>query len=357
MVSKDFWNNKRVFITGHTGFKGSWLSLWLSELGADVTGYALEPPTEPSMFKVCDIEKKINSVISDIRDYGRLKSEINKCEAEIIIHMAAQPLVRESYNNPVETYEINVMGTVNLLQAVRECKSVKAVLNVTTDKCYENKEWEKGYKEIDRLGGFDPYSNSKACSEMVTSSFRNSFFNSKTYEDHGVAIGSARGGNVIGGGDWAEDRIITDCVKSVMVEQPLLIRNPKATRPWQYVLEPLRGYLMLAQALFENGSEFAKGYNFGSTEDNAKEVVYLVDKFCHLWGNGATYNIDKNSHPHEAAFLKLDCTLAKNELKWEPKLDIDTALSMTVQWFKEYKEGSNMSEFTIGQIKSYMENE
>lgn len=357
MYSKDFWKDKKVFLTGHTGFKGSWMSLWLSELGANVTGYALEPPTEPSMFKVCAVSENINSIIADIRDYDRLKLEIEKSEPEIVIHMAAQPLVRESYNNPRDTYEINVMGTVNLLQAINECGGVKAVVNVTTDKCYENKEWQKGYKESDRLGGFDPYSNSKACSEMVTSSFRNSFFNKEKYDDHGVALGSARAGNVIGGGDWAVDRLITDCVRSVTEGKEILIRNPNAIRPWQHVLEPLRGYLMLAEALYEKGAEFAKGYNFGPIDEDAKEVTYIVAKFCTLWGDNASYSVDEGDHPHEATFLKLDCTMAKDELKWEPEINIDEALSTTVLWFKAYKAGRNMKEFSLEQIKSYMENE
>ncbi len=357
METKEFWNGKKVFLTGHTGFKGSWLSLWLSSLGAEVFGYALEPPTEPSMFEVCKVGDLIESTISDVRDIDALKKVINNFSPDIAIHMAAQALVRESFENPVETYAINVMGTVNFFEALRESKSVRAIVNVTTDKCYENKEWDQGYKETDRLGGYDPYSNSKACSELVTDAFRNSFFNIENYSEHKVALASARAGNVIGGGDWAIDRLVADFVRSVLECKELLIRNPCAIRPWQHVLEPLDGYMKLAQALYESGPLFAKGWNFGPNDSDARDVEYVVDRFCSSWGGGASYKIDKGEHPHEATYLKLDCTMARSELNWSQRLNIGEAIDLTVDWVKAYKNGSNMRNFSLKQINEYMKKE
>jgi len=354
MIDSEFWKGKKVFLTGHTGFKGSWLSLWLTMMGAEVTGFALEPPTKPSLFELCNIEKKVNSVIGDIRDYNKLHKTINDYKPEIVIHMAAQPIVRESYINPAETYEINVMGTVNLLETIRKSKGIKAVVNVTTDKCYENKEWLWGYRENEPLGGYDPYSNSKACSELVTSSYRNSFFNSDTYKDHGVALATARAGNVIGGGDWAKDRLIPDCIRSILDGSPIIIRNPNSIRPWQHVLEPLGGYLLLARKLYEYGSEYASAWNFGPDDKDCKTVGYIVSKMCELWGEGAKFNLDNGSNPHEANFLKLDCSKSKYKLGWEPKWSLDTALEKIVDWTKAYKSKKDLEAVCYAQIKEYM---
>ena len=272
-MDKLFWRNKKVFLTGHTGFKGAWLSLWLQHLGAEVTGFALKPPSNPSFYDVTDISKNMVSIEGDVRDFNALKEALVNSNAEIVFHLAAQSLVRLSYENPIETYSTNIMGTVNLLEAVRNCSSVRSVVNITTDKCYENKEWLWSYRENEPLGGYDPYSSSKACSELVTSSFTNSFFNPKSYEIHGVAIATARAGNVIGGGDWSKDRLIPDILNSVINKQPVKLRNPRSVRPWQHVLEPLDGYLKLAQKLYEAGGEYSSAWNFGPKEEDAKSCV------------------------------------------------------------------------------------
>lgn len=295
MVEKTFWHNKKIFVTGHTGFKGSWLCLWLTALGAKVTGYALEPPTEPNLYKLCKIDTYIESNIADIRNIDSLWNAMSTAQPDIVIHMAAQPIVLESYRHPVATYAVNVMGTVHVLEAVRKCKSVRAVINVTTDKCYENKEWVWGYRENELLGGYDPYSNSKACSELVTSAYRSSFFNPRDYKSHGVAIATARAGNVIGGGDWAPGRLVPDCVRALLKGEKIIIRNPGAIRPWQHVLEPLNGYLLLAQRLYEEGPRYAEAWNFGPCDDDVKSVQWIVERLCSKWGNNVSYAIEKKS--------------------------------------------------------------
>jgi len=354
-VNKDFWHKKKVFITGHTGFKGSWLCLWLNKLGAEVYGYSLQSPTTPNMFELCNLGSMVTSILGDVRDREKLKSYICRIRPEIVIHMAAQPLVRESYANPAETYEINVMGTVNLLDAVRSCPGIKAIINVTTDKCYENKEWYWGYREDDPLGGYDPYSNSKACSELVTAAFRNSYFNPDTFDKHGVALATARAGNVIGGGDWAKDRLVPDCIRAILEGREIVIRNPKAVRPWQHVLEPLSGYLLLAEELYTQGIKYASSWNFGPKESDAKPVGYIVEKICTLWGNKASYVLENSVQPHEAFYLKLDCSKAKYELNWEPKWDLDTAIEKIVEWMRVYKEDGNILCECERQIKEYMD--
>lgn len=286
MIDQDFWQGKRVFLTGHTGFKGSWLSLWLNKMGAQVTGYALEPPTDPSLYQLARIDELVHSTIADIRDIDVLTETMRRALPDIVIHMAAQPLVRDSYKIPVETYAINVMGTVHLLEAVRQCPTVRAVLNVTTDKCYENREWQWGYRENEHMGGYDPYSNSKGCSELVTSAYRNSYFNPGEFDTHSVSVATARAGNVIGGGDWANDRLICDCVRALLADEEIIIRNPKAIRPWQHVLEPLSGYLLLAQRLFEDGTQFGEAWNFGPVDTDARPVEWIVNRMCELWGRG-----------------------------------------------------------------------
>jgi len=272
---------------------------------------------------------------------------------DIVIHMAAQPLVRDSYKIPVETYAVNVMGTVNFLEAVRQCKTVKSVINVTTDKCYENKEWVWGYRENEPLGGYDPYSNSKACSELVTSAYRDSYFNPKDYADHGVGVASARAGNVIGGGDWAADRLIPDCVRAILNDEKVVIRNPNAIRPWQHVLDPLFGYLILAQKLYEKGARYAGAWNFGPNDSDAKPVQWLVEKLNEKWGISAAYSIIKGKHPHEAHYLKLDCSKAKSELGWHPRWELEKSIDSIVEWTQAYKEGKDVKEVCLQQIEEY----
>ena len=354
-MNPSFWLGKRVFLTGHTGFKGSWLSLWLQALGAEVTGFALNPPTNPSLFEVANVGDGMRSIIGDIRDIDALEKAMLSANPEIVIHMAAQPLVRYSYVNPVETYATNVMGTVHLFEAVRKTKAVRAVVNITTDKCYENREWEWGYRENEAMGGYDPYSNSKGCAELVTSAYRSSFFNPADYPRHGVALASVRAGNVIGGGDWAQDRLIPDIVAAFSEGRPAVIRNPNAVRPWQHVLEPLRGYLTLAERLYEGGSNFAEGWNFGPNDTDAKPVRWIVKELAGQWGGGATWSVDQGEHPHEATYLKLDISKAKAHLDWSPKLDLARALGMIVDWVRYHNDGQDMRQVTLEQIKQYSE--
>lgn len=349
----DFFKGRKVLITGHTGFKGSWLSILLHRLGATVYGYALEPPTNPSLYELAKVDELVTSTIADIRDYEKLLAAFQGYLPEIVIHMAAQPLVKESYRNPRETYEINVMGTVNVLEAARHTGNVKVVLNVTTDKCYENKEWPWGYRENETLGGYDPYSNSKACSELVTSSFRNSFFNHTDHNAHKVALASARAGNVIGGGDWAADRLVPDFFRAIIAGEKVKIRSPYAIRPWQHVLEPLTGYLSLCKKLYSDGTDYAEGWNFGADESDAQNVEWIVKKTCTLWGAGAAYEIDKSPQPHEATYLRLDCTKAKSRLKWKPLWNVEKALEKTVEWNRAYFEGHDLRKVCTDQIEEY----
>ncbi|MDD2799766.1 MAG: CDP-glucose 4,6-dehydratase [Bacteroidales bacterium] len=346
--------NKKVFITGHTGFKGSWLSLLLHHLGADVYGYALEAPTQPSLFHEAKISELIHSTIGDVRDYDKLLKALQAAQPEVVIHMAAQPLVRESYKIPMETYSINVMGTVHLMEACRYTASIKAIVNVTTDKCYENREWHWGYRENEAMGGYDPYSNSKGCSELVTSSYRNSYFNPKNYAEHRVGLGSGRAGNVVGGGDWADDRLIPDFIRSISQGKELQIRSPYAIRPWQHVMEPITGYLALAEKLLADGAKYAEGWNFGPDDKDAKNVAWITETICKLWGEGAAFSIDTNPQPHEANYLKLDCSKAKSELGWYPKWDIETTLNSIVEWNKAFLAGEDMRTVTLQQINSYL---
>lgn len=348
-MTSSFWANKKVLLTGHTGFKGSWLSLWLQLLGARVIGFSKSIPTNPSLFELADVSSKMVSIFGDVRDFDSLKHVIEHNMPQVIIHMAAQSLVHRSYLDPRETYSTNVMGTVNLFEAVRVTKITPVIINVTSDKCYASKEDGIPFSEDDPLGGYDPYSNSKSCAELVTSSFRNSFFNS---EGSNVPVASVRAGNVIGGGDWSEDRLIPDIIRAITKNQPLTIRHPNAIRPWQFVLEPLRGYLMLAEKLSENGMEFAGAYNFGPKEDQTKTVSFVVERFCRL----CQVNIKIDSQPssfYESAQLQLDCTKAKTKLNWFPKIDIDTALELTANWYKQYFEGKKMRDVTEEQISQY----
>ena len=348
-----FFKNKRVFITGHSGFKGAWLCLWLTKMGAEVTGYALEPPTKPSLFEECKIEKLINSIYGDVRNLEQLKLAMKKASPEIVIHMAAQPLVRKSYRFPIETFDINVMGTVNLLEAVRYTDSVRVVVNVTTDKVYENKEWIWGYRENEPLGGYDPYSSSKACSELVTAAYRNSYFNPNCYHEHRVAIATVRAGNVIGGGDWAADRLIPDCMRALLAGEKIIIRNPHAIRPWQHVLDLLYGYMMLVERLYNDGPNFVGSWNFGPMAHDSRTVEWIVKKICNLWGKEPNYIVDTGDQPHETSYLRLDCTKVRTELKWSPSWALDIALKKIIEWYHAFKAGEDMVSFSLKQIKEF----
>lgn len=349
-MSPCFWKGKKVFITGHTGFKGGWISHWLYELGASICGYSLEPPTEPNFFTEARLQKHLAySTIGDIRDLAALTKAVKAAKPDIIFHMAAQPLVRESYDTPVETFAANVMGTVNVLEAARQCGTAKAVVNVTTDKCYENKEWQWPYRENDRLGGHDPYSASKACVEIAAAAYRDSFL-----ADANIHIASARAGNVIGGGDWATDRLIPDFLRALDAEETLIIRSPSATRPWQHVLEPLSGYLLLAEKLYVKGSEFAEAWNFGPKDDDAKPVSWIVDQLC-TCTPGAKWQTGNTQQLHEAGLLKLDSSKAKTRLGWAPRWNLETALNKTMEWYQAWNEKEGMAAVTSAQIQAYTE--
>lgn len=347
-----FYANKRVFVTGHTGFKGAWLCHLLSGAGAEVTGYALNPPTEPSLFEIAGVEHEMNSVIGDIRDYPTLKRAFDEAQPEIVLHLAAQPIVRDSYKNPAYTYETNVMGTVNILECVRNSECVKSFLNVTTDKVYLNREWPWGYRENEELDGYDPYSNSKSCSELVTHSYKNSFF---TRQDGTaiVPISTARAGNVIGGGDFANDRIIPDCVRAAIAKQDIIVRNPFSTRPYQHVLEPLYAYLMIAARQYEDNS-FAGWYNVGPDEMDCVMTGELVDLFVKHWGENLQWKNQYDGGPHEANFLKLDCSKLKSTFGWKPHWNIDTAVAMTVEWSKCWMSRTDVRKCMDEQIEAFL---
>lgn len=349
-VNPEFWHNKRVFITGHTGFKGSWLSLWLQSMGAEVKGYALSPPTTPSLYWEAQIASGIHSEIGDIRDLDKITNSMVDFDPDILIHMAAQPLVRESYKEPVETYSTNVIGTVNVLEAARRCPSIRVIVNVTTDKCYENKEWVWGYREEDPMGGHDPYSSSKGCAELVTAAYRNSFFSGLS----NVALASVRAGNVIGGGDWAVDRLIPDILRAFEVNIPVVIRNPGATRPWQHVLEPLSGYLVLAQRLWDDKEKYSEAWNFGPRDDDVKPVEWIMEHMVDYWGEGASWTLDDKPQLHEARLLKLDISKARSRLNWTPTWSLDTALKKIVSWHRAWLYGSDVRQQCMDEIEEYV---
>lgn len=353
-VRPEFWVGKKVFLTGHTGFKGGWLSLWLSSMGARVTGYSIPPNTDPNLFDILSLDKIIyRSIIADIRDFSRLESELKIAAPDIVIHMAAQPLVRYSYSNPIETYATNVMGTVNLLEATKSADSVRATIVVTTDKCYENKEWIWGYREGDPMGGADPYSSSKGCAELITSAYRQSFFSENSSINNQNCVASARAGNVIGGGDWSEDRLIPDAIRAFNAGIPLTLRNPSAVRPWQHVLEPLSGYLVLVQALYEGGSEFASAWNFGPLDTDARSVGQVVDILKSKWTTSASWVSLCGDKLHEANLLKLDCTKAAVKLGWTPKWSLETAIEKIIDWEKAYVAKRDMADFMLNQIQQH----
>jgi CDP-glucose 4,6-dehydratase len=347
------WRGRRVFLTGHTGFKGSWLALWLSRLGANVRGYALDPCTEPNMFTLACVGKVAEDVRGDIRDCNKLEASLMEFAPEVVFHLAAQPLVRRSYADPVATYATNVMGTVHVLDTVRKVPSVRAVVCITTDKCYQNEEWVWPYRETDRLGGYDPYASSKACAEIVSSAYRSSFFSDDLSPEHHVALATARAGNVIGGGDWSEDRLIPDLIRGFCSGEPALIRRPGAIRPWQHVLEPLHGYKMLAEQLLAEHGRCASPYNFGPGDEDIWPVERIATKLVQMWGNGAAWRRDTNSTAHEAHYLRLDASKARIELGWKPRLNVEVTLKWTVDWYRAWHAGRNMAEFTDQQIAEY----
>lgn len=354
-MNTEFWRDKKVFLTGHTGFKGSWLSIWLTEMGAKVTGYSIDVPSHPSLFEEANLASRVNHIVGDIRDFEKLRSSLVETEPDVVFHLAAQPLVRLSYSAPRETYEVNVMGTVNVLEAVRLCRFVKTCVIITTDKCYENKEWEYGYRENEPMGGFDPYSSSKGAAELVTSAYIKSYFSNP----NSPTVTSARAGNVIGGGDWAADRLIPDIVKSIQSGEKVKIRNPLATRPWQHVLEPLSGYILLAEKGY-NQEKVSGGWNFGPLEEDAHSVEWVADKSAEYWEITNLWEKDGDEHPHEATYLKLDISKARFRLKWSPRWGADTSVKMTIDWYKDFYSKNYTSDDVynrcVSDLKKYLNN-
>jgi len=354
-MDSNFWKNKKVLLTGHTGFKGSWLSLWLQKLGVDLVGFSKSIPTKPSLFELADVEKNMISIMGDITHIERITDVVKQHNPEIIIHMAAQSLVHKSYDQPLETFSTNIMGTVNLLEAIRNTSKKCVIINVTSDKCYENQELSRGYKENDPMGGYDPYSSSKGCAELITSSFRDSFFKNSNDKDYDISLASVRAGNVIGGGDWADNRIMPDIMRGILNKKIIKIRNPTAVRPWQHVLEPLRGYLELAEKLYNYKSEYTESWNFGPDDDDVKPVSWIVNKVVEMWGEDVQVDFDDDrlDYKHETSFLRLDCSKAKSKLKWNPKIKLEEGLKLTVNWYKQYEQTKELREFTENQIEEY----
>ncbi|HTT93790.1 MAG TPA: CDP-glucose 4,6-dehydratase [Solirubrobacterales bacterium] len=344
-VDPGFWRGRRVFLTGHTGFKGAWLSLWLQSMGAALTGYSQGVPTEPSLYELARIGEAMESVEGDVRDPQALAAALAAADPEVVIHMAAQPMVRRSFAEPRETYETNVMGSVNLFEAARAAAGVRVVLNVTSDKCYENREWDWGYREDEPMGGHDPYSSSKGAAEIVTAAYRRSFF----ADPDGARLASARAGNVIGGGDWGEDRLVPDVMRAVLARETVRVRNPDAIRPWQHVVNPLSGYLVLAEALWDDPG-LASGWNFGPADEEAQPVGHLVERLAELWPERVSWTVDEGPHPHEAHYLKLDSSRARARLGWRPSAPLEQALAATADWYREYEAGADMRAVTLAQL-------
>jgi CDP-glucose 4,6-dehydratase len=348
------WTGRRVFLTGHTGFKGGWLALWLAHLGAEVRGYSLDPCTSPNLFDAAQIGSRVEDLRGDIRDAKSLDAALTDFAPEVVFHLAAQPLVRLSYADPILTYETNVIGTARVLDAVRRTPSVRAVVSITTDKCYENKEWVWGYRETDPLGGYDPYSSSKACAEIVSAAFRQSYFPVERHAEHKVGIATVRAGNVIGGGDWSLDRLIPDLVTGFLSGKPVPIRRPKAIRPWQHVLEPLHGYMTVAERLLSaDAPRYATAYNFGPSDDDARPVEWIAETMTGIWGDGASWYLDTDPSVHEAGYLKLDASKAHADLGWTPRLRLGTALEWLVEWYRAHASGADMQAVTLKQIAAY----
>lgn len=353
VMGRSFWRGKRVFLTGHTGFKGSWLSLWLDDMGAEVIGFSKDVPTKPSLFEVANVAARVKDLRGDIRDTCSVAAAMAEARPDIVIHMAAQSLVRPSYAEPAETISSNVLGTAHVLDAVRLTDSVRVAIVVTSDKCYDNREWVWGYRECDAMGGYDPYSASKGCAELVTAAYRNSYFNTAHHQLHRVGLASVRAGNVIGGGDWAEDRLVPDILRAFEATRPVVIRNPHAIRPWQHVLEPISGYLELAEKLWEEGPPFAEGWNFGPDTEDAKPVSWVVEKMVSAWGSGASWKLDDTDHPHEASWLKLDCSKANALLGWKPRWTLGQALERVVEWHRAWLADQDMQKYSVSQILDF----
>jgi len=347
-VRPEFWQGRRVLVTGHTGFKGSWLSLWLQSMGATLRGIALAPPTQPALFSQARVLEGMDHCIADVRDGAAIQSLVHEFQPELVIHMAAQSLVRSSYREPVETYATNVMGTVHVLEAARQAGSVRAIVNVTTDKCYENRDWVWSYREDEQLGGHDPYSSSKACAELVSSGYRKSFL-----QGTGTALATSRAGNVVGGGDWAAERLVPDILRALERGEPVLVRNPRSVRPWQHVLEPLSGYLVLAERLFEHGQLFAESWNFGPRDEDARSVQWITERLCSIWGSETGWLAQPGQHPHEANYLKLDISKARQRLQWQPRWDVEGALLRVAQWHRAWLKGEDMRALCLRQISEY----
>lgn len=354
-MNPSFWKNKKVLLTGHTGFKGSWLSLWLQRLGAEVSGFSIDVPTTPSLFESANVGDGMTSVFGDVRELATLQEFMLETKPEIVIHMAAQSLVRRSYTDPVGTYGTNIMGTVNVLEAARHCDGIRVVMIVTSDKCYDNQERERGYREGEPMGGYDPYSSSKGCAELVTAAYRNSFFNLAEYDQHGTAVTSVRAGNVIGGGDWAEDRLIPDVINAFHDGKPAEVRNPNAIRPWQFVMDPLNGYLTLAESLFGDGPTYAGAWNFGPEESDAKDVGFIVEQLASGWGESAEWQHDRADQPHEATYLKLDSSKAKTNLPWSQVLKLPTTLEWIIEWYQRYFSKDDVRDVTLEQIDRFQQ--
>ena len=352
-VVKDFWRGRRVFLTGHTGFKGGWLALWLQKLGATVTGYSLPPSTNPSLFELARIADGMRSIIGDINRLADLQRAMERAQPEVVMHLAAQPLVHGGYDEPVSTYMTNVMGTVHLLEAVRGTPGVRAVVVVTTDKCYENRDLVTAFREDDRLGGYDPYSNSKACAELVAAAYRSSYFNPNRHQEHGIAVATARAGNVIGGGDWNKDRLVPDVLRAIEAGTPAAIRHPHAVRPWQHVLEPLHGYLILAERLCSEGAAFAEGWNFGLPDEDATTVEWIVEQLTRRWPHALGWKPDGLTRPPEAQHLKLDCSKARARLGWAPRLSLDNTIDWIVDWHREHSRKGDMRAVSERQLEAF----
>lgn len=351
----NFWMGKKVLLTGHTGFKGSWMTLYLQTLGAEVTGFSLPPNTNPSLFELAGVVEGITSIEGDIRSYKHILDVLQATKPDIVFHFAAQALVRLSYEQPLETYQTNIMGTVHLLEAIRHVKGIRVVLCITSDKCYENRESGRAYGEDDPMGGFDPYSSSKGCDELIIAAYRRSFFPPDAYDRHGVALASGRAGNVIGGGDWARDRLVVDIMNAFTAGQTAFIRNTQAVRPWQHVLEPLNGYMRLAEKLWAEGPRFTEGWNFGPEPNAARPVAWIADRLARLWGKNAAWEQDAGSHPHEAQLLMLDTSKASAQLDWHPRLDLEQTLEWVVEWYQGYHQGCSPRMLTTKQISRYEE--
>jgi CDP-glucose 4,6-dehydratase len=353
VINSNFWKNKKVLLTGHTGFKGSWLSIWLKKLGVELIGFSKDIPTKPSLFELAKVSENMISTMGDIRNLSVIQKVIQEHQPDIIIHMAAQPLVRKSYENPLETFSTNIMGTANVLESIKMTEKTRVIINVTSDKCYKNNGANEKFSEDSPMGGYDPYSSSKACSELVTSSYRDSFFNPKEYQKHGVSLATCRAGNVIGGGDWSKDRLIPDIMRGVINNEIIKIRNPNAIRPWQHVLDPLNGYLTLAEKMWSAGNKFSEAWNFGPMEEDEQSVKWITEKLTKQWSSNIKWDVDNDNNPHEENSLRLNCMKANSRLNWRPKLKLEQGLEWVVEWYKQYKENNNMKKITEHQIEEF----